>query len=116
MTTWLDCPVCGTDLFESDEDGKFWTDTAAVCTGCATICWIDVDDSDCDLDDEDDSGVATVFTFEDIADVGQPRCDGSCGLSTMTSGFCPIDGGCPRGDGFGPVVELEVLVGEEPSP
>lgn len=124
-TTWLDCPVCGADLFESDEDGLFFTYTMAVCLECAVISWIDVDYSDCDEDDGDSCGTATVSTHEHTADVGQPLCTGACGLEYLTPEAkaeflgmpCQLDGWgtCPLAKDFGPVVELEVQVGEEPA-
>lgn len=68
-TTTLDCPNCGADpLFTSDEDGLFYEDTDAVCPECAALCVIGVDDDR-----------AYVRYDGEHADVGQPKCNGSCG-------------------------------------
>lgn len=79
---WLDCPVCGEEVFESDEDGLFWEDTDDVCPGCGTMCQVRIREAD-DYDPEVDGevfGTAYVETGdEEVMDVGQPKCDGTCG-------------------------------------
>jgi transcription initiation factor TFIIIB Brf1 subunit/transcription initiation factor TFIIB len=68
MTSWLQCPQCGEDLFESDAEGLFWEDTEAVCQACGTVCSVGVNDEN-----------AYVRTSDEVEDKGQQKCDGSCG-------------------------------------
>jgi len=68
VTSWLQCNVCGEELFESDAEGLFWEDTEAVCSSCGTISWVGVDNE-----------TAYVSSNEEVEDKGQNKCDGSCG-------------------------------------
>jgi hypothetical protein len=75
MTATLECPICGQDIFESDDDGLFYEDDTATCQECGTICRVTVEaDSS-----EEEPGYAGVTTDESVEDIGQPACDGSCG-------------------------------------
>lgn len=63
MADWLQCNVCGDDVFEPDADGMFWDGTEATCQTCGTMSSIHCDDER-----------AYVSTEEHVEDVGQPRC------------------------------------------
>lgn len=79
MAITLECPVCGVGLFDPDENGLFYEDERKTCPTCGTICWIAVDESlEVDVGDEV-VGQAWVNTAEDVEDIGQTRCDRSCG-------------------------------------
>lgn len=70
MKHTLDCNCCGAVVFQADDDGLFYEDDETVCPDCATICMVGID-YDHNL----------VYVVEDghCADVGQMKCDGSCG-------------------------------------
>jgi hypothetical protein len=79
LVTSLECPICGDSIFEADENGLFYEDDTATCRTCGTICTVSVDES-CEVEVNDEiCGTASVSTNEDVEDIGQPRCDGSCG-------------------------------------
>jgi hypothetical protein len=76
--SWLECPECGDDAIESDDDGLFQEDQEATCQMCGTICRVSVDCGlDCDTEGAD--GVASAVSNDEVEDIGQPRCDCSCG-------------------------------------
>src|SRR5688572_699236 len=68
MADWMQCDMCGEDLFEPDEDGMFWEETKT-CQECGVISWVNCDGE-----------YAHASTDEHAEDVGQPRCDNACGL------------------------------------
>ncbi len=78
MTTTLQCPECGNDVFEPDADGLYEEGTEATCKECGTKCRVGVDcGDDCNTPGAD--GTAYAHSDDEVEDVGQPRCDGSCG-------------------------------------
>ncbi|HVJ15819.1 MAG TPA: hypothetical protein VM686_10260 [Polyangiaceae bacterium] len=42
---WLECPECGDELFEADEDGLFYEDEEERCK-CGALCAIRVEEDD----------------------------------------------------------------------
>ncbi len=70
MKDGLSCAHCGSasTLFPFDEDGMVWSEWEQICLECFHRNEIDVSD-----------GIASVSADDDCLDVGQPRCDGSCG-------------------------------------
>lgn len=100
----LHCCQCGAVMFYSDDDGLFCETDGEPCPECATICWVSVDDSE-ELAD-------TGSDFE-TADVGQPRCNGTCRnaeLGANERGLpCMInDRGCPLAHSFGNLARVDV--------
>lgn len=78
MTATLQCPECGADVFETNENGLFADDEQETCQECGTICRVTVDCS-LESDTEGADGVADATSDDEIEDIGQPKCDGSCG-------------------------------------
>lgn len=69
----LECKICGSEIFVRDE--PWWTeDEEETCAECGTMYTISVDYEQ-----------AHASTNEYVEDVGQPRCDNSCGLVYMQS-------------------------------
>lgn len=91
----LECPICGEALFKEDEHGFYHEDDQATCQTCGTICWISVDESAETYVEDEAVGTAWVNTSEDVEDVGQTHCDGSCGATTEFVGT-PCRWNCPR--------------------
>lgn len=72
----LQCPGCGGDVFESDEDGMFWEDMEGMCPTCGMLCTVGVDD-----------GRACVRSSDTYEDRGQPRCTGACSIPSVAAEF-----------------------------
>ncbi len=91
MTATLQCPECGADVFKADAEGLFYEDEEETCQECGTICRVAVDiDST-----EEQPGVASVTSNDEVEDIGQSRCDGSCGAVAKFVGK-PCLWACPR--------------------
>lgn len=69
----LECNVCSEPVFTADEDGFFYQDESKACSCCSTICQVEISDTE--------RAYAYVSDTGHCADVGQPKCDGSCGTS-----------------------------------
>ena len=72
--SWLECQVCGADCIPSNEDGKFWEDETRTCQECGTINFVRVDDYG-------EFPTAHAHSDEEVEDVGQNKCNGSCGAA-----------------------------------
>lgn len=87
----LDCNRCGEAVFTEDDEGMFQEDQHAWCPGCGVACVVVVEDQGAE-----GIGVAGVLTHDErVIDVGQPKCDGSCGAIAEYQGIpCTLD--CAR--------------------
>ena len=74
MSHWLECN-CGAEVFQADEDGMFWDCTTDFCRECGRICTIGTDDL-----------TAYVQSNDEAKDIGQPKCDRSCGAVEAFNG------------------------------
>lgn len=79
----VDCDYCGhPDLFHSDEKGHVWDHWEQVCPSCFRRNTISADNEE-----------ASVMADADCIDIGQSRCDGSCGASRRwVAEYHPCDG------------------------
>lgn len=75
----LECPECGSVVeFETNAEGLYCEGQERTCQECGTKCFVDVDCSiDCGIEGAD--GTASAASHDEIEDIGQPKCDGSCG-------------------------------------
>lgn len=91
----LECPECGSIIeFETNAEGLYCEGQEKTCQECGTKCFVDVD---CSIvsDIEGADGVASASSHDEIEDIGQPKCDGSCG-STKEFVGTPCKWDCPR--------------------
>ncbi len=87
----LECPNCTTPVFVVHKDGMFYEDEEAICQRCGLKCRVAVEFES----SEEDPRHAWVSSNDEIEDIGQPKCDGSCGAVKEFVGT-PCQWNCPR--------------------